>query len=387
MEYEFEEWVFKSLDEITDKINDGTLFCEENQNIIKKFLFEEQAKMHAENKKNKKCICPDCDNKSIKRSHTIPRRMSLDIIAESNKVITPIFIEKYPVSKQFVGVTEIGVGQASTFPGFCEKHELIFQSYEKKGEFSNEDDVIKQLYRNVTYNAFRLKKRIKLNECLMQRYREARNQTAYNYLKTKEPKEILKKVTITGDDQRIKNMIYYRKKLIHFKNKLEKYRMSLWEIISGNDADITAESVILDLLFPVGICGCTEIMLNGEDYICSIDVVPFDKKTLVTIGFCGEITPELHKIVESRLSHPLAILNLIEATMIYGTDNWYLNPKVWNMLEDERKQSLLSEMQNLEKSIFDELPYSIFDNIRKYMISELSIEKKYVEHELEKMKI
>lgn len=53
MEYEFEEWVFKSLDEITDKINDGTLFCEENQNIIKKFLFEEQAKMHAENKKNK----------------------------------------------------------------------------------------------------------------------------------------------------------------------------------------------------------------------------------------------------------------------------------------------------------------------------------------------
>ena len=38
MEYEFEEWVFKSLDEITDKINDGTLFCEENQNIIKKVL-------------------------------------------------------------------------------------------------------------------------------------------------------------------------------------------------------------------------------------------------------------------------------------------------------------------------------------------------------------
>lgn len=182
-------------------------------------------------------------------------------------------------------------------------------------------------------------------------------------------------------------MIYYRKELIDFKNKLEKYRMSLWEIISGNDADITAESVILDLLFPVGICGCTEIMLNGEDYICSIDVVPFDKKTLVTIGFCGEITLELHKIVESRLSHPLAILNLIEATMIYGTDNWYLNPKVWNMLGDERKQSLLSEMQNLEKSIFDELPYSIFDDIRKYMISELNIEKKYAEHELEKMKI
>lgn len=87
-------------------------------------------------------------------TYTIPQRMSLDIIAESNKVITPIFIEKYPVSKQFVGVTEIGVGQASIFPGFCEKHELVFRSYKKKGEFSKEDDVIKQLYRNVAFNRY-----------------------------------------------------------------------------------------------------------------------------------------------------------------------------------------------------------------------------------------
>lgn len=73
--------------------------------------------------------------------------------------------------------------------------------------------------------------------------------------------------------------------------------------------------------------------------------------------------------------------------MIYGTDNWYLNPKIWNILRDERKESLLSEMQNLEKSIFDELPYSIFYDIRKYMISKLDIEEKYMEHELEKMEI
>ena len=38
MEYEFEEWAFKSLDEITDKINDGTFLCEENQNHNKKIF-------------------------------------------------------------------------------------------------------------------------------------------------------------------------------------------------------------------------------------------------------------------------------------------------------------------------------------------------------------
>lgn len=387
MKDKFEEWVFKRLDEIIDKINDRTLFYGYNENLVKKFLFEEQAKMHAQNRKIKKCICPNCDNKSIKRSHTIPRGMTLDIIAENNKVVTPIFIEKYPVSEHFIGVTEIGVGQASTFPGFCKEHELIFQSYEKEGVFNKEDDVIKQLYRNVAYNVFRFEKRIKLNERITERYREARNQAAYNYLKTMGPKEILKNVTITGDDWYIKNMTYHSQQLLDFQNKLEKYIMNLWKIISGNDADVTAESVILDLVFPVSICGCTEIILNDKDYICSVDVVPNDKKTLVTIGICGEITPELRKIVESRLNHPLAILNFIEATMIYGTDNWYLNPKIWNILRDERKESLLSEMQNLEKSIFDELPYSIFDDIRKYMISKLDIEEKYMEHELEKMEI
>ena len=54
--------------------------------------------------------------------------------------------------------------------------------------------------------------------------------------------------------------------------------MSLWEIISGNDIDVTAEPVILNWDFPVSICGCTEIMFNYKDYICSIDVVPYDKK-------------------------------------------------------------------------------------------------------------
>lgn len=73
--------------------------------------------------------------------------------------------------------------------------------------------------------------------------------------------------------------------------------------------------------------------------------------------------------------------------MVYGTDNWYLNPKVWTMLSDKRKERLISEMQNLGKSIFDEVPYSIFDDIRRYIVLNLGLKKKNIEHELEKMKI
>lgn len=57
------------------------------------------------------------------------------------------------------------------------------------------------------------------------------------------------------------------------------------------------------------------------------------------------------------------------------------------MLSDKRKERLISEMQNLEKSIFDEVPYSIFDDIRRYIVLNLGLKKKNIEHELEKMKI
>lgn len=387
MNNELKRCTLESLDDITDKIHDGTLFEGENEKLIKKLLFEEYAKMHIEGKKIGKCVCPNCCNKSIKRSHTIPRGMSLDIIAENKKVVMPIFVERYPVREYFIEAAEIGIGQASTFPGFCKKHELIFQTYEKRQEINKQDDVIKQLFRNVTYNCFILERRIELSKNIIERYKDIRNQAAYNYLKKSELKGMLKEVIISGEDKNIINLTFHQQKLIDYYTKLEKYKMNLWKIIAGSDADITSISVILDVLFPVSICGCTEIVFDDSEYVCSIDVVPSKKETLVTIGFYGEISSELYDIVKSRLNHPLTILNFIESTIVYGTDNWYLNPKVWTMLSDKRKERLISEMQNLGKSIFDEVPYSIFDDIRRYIVLNLGLKKKNIEHELEKMKI
>ena len=338
MENELKRWTLESLDDITDKIHDGTLFEGENEKLIKKLLFEEYAKMHIVSKKTGKCACPNCCNKGIKKSHTIPRGMSLDIIAENKKVVMPILIEKYPVREYFIEAAGIGIGQASTFPGFCKKHELIFQTYEKKQKIDKQDDVIKQLFRNVTYNCFILERRIELSKNIIERYKDIRNQAAYNYLKKSELKGMLKEVIISGEDKNIINLTFHQQELIDYYTKLEKYKMNLWKIIAGSDADITSISVILDVLFPVSICGCTEIVFDDSEYVCSIDVVPSKKETLITIGFYGEISSELYDIVKSRLNHPLTILNFIESTMVYGTDNWYLNPKVWAMFSDKRKE-------------------------------------------------
>ena len=92
MENKYEKWAMESLDEITDKLQTGVLFDGENEKLIKKILFEEQVRMYNKSKKKQKCICPNCYNESIIKSHTIPRKMSLDIIADNKKNITPFFI-------------------------------------------------------------------------------------------------------------------------------------------------------------------------------------------------------------------------------------------------------------------------------------------------------
>ena len=382
---EYEKKILEGLDEISDKISDRTLWDGDNANLIRKLLFEEQSRMHNASRKIGRCICPNCSNTSIRKSHTIPRGMSLDIIAENKKVVTPTFIERYPVNEQFIGIKETGIGLASTFPGFCKEHELLFQSYEKKESINKGEDVVKQLYRNVAYNCFLVEKRIELGEHIINRYGEARNQAAYNYLKRLDFKRIVKRVQIVGEDEAIKYLIYHRQELIDFHSKLEKYKVKLWKIMNGSDKDIVIRSAVIDVMFPVCICGCMEIVLDDQTYLCSVDVVPNEKETLITIGFCGEVSPELYDAVDSRLNHPLAILNFIESIMVYGTDNWYLSPKVWKMLSDRRKEKLLSEMQKLKMSIFDEVPYSIFDENRKSLITVLSFEGECAEHELKKM--
>ena len=53
MENKYEKWAMESLDEITDKLQTGVLFDGENEKLIKKILFEEQARMYNKSKKSK----------------------------------------------------------------------------------------------------------------------------------------------------------------------------------------------------------------------------------------------------------------------------------------------------------------------------------------------
>ena len=159
----------------------------------------------------------------------------------------------------------------------------------------------------------------------------------------------------------------------------------MWNEIEGRKTDVDFSSVLIDIKIPVCICGCTEIVFQRENYICSVDVIPFANNTLITLGFDKVIPKELKEEIDLKLDNPLAVLNFIEATMIYGIDNWYLKPSVWEKLGSKRQEEILLEMQKIEKSLFNDAPYSVFDDIRVGILNLMFADSDLSKKEWDKM--
>ena len=102
-------------------------------------------------KQSHRCVVPDCVRKSIVRSHTIPKGMLLDRIAETGHVLTPSFDQVQGKMR----IKRIGTSDASTFPGFCEKHENLFATFENAKMVSSEREALLQAYRAACRELFR----------------------------------------------------------------------------------------------------------------------------------------------------------------------------------------------------------------------------------------
>lgn len=374
------------LSNVLQKISSGEIFDNENEKYVKKLLFEERHRQYTKSKKSRKCTCPNCINTSIKKSHTVPRKMSLEVIGEDGGVLMPTFDAVYPVKECCIKMEKIGIGLASTFPGFCKKHEMIFQGFEKEGAIENEGDIIRQAYRNVAYNCFLWKTKIDEWKNTISKYDEIRACATYEYVKKCDKNSIIKKINVSGDDKYIiviKNNI---KNQSEYLGRIEKFKEKMWEEICGKETDLWFYARIIDVVFPACVCGCMEIFFQEKNYVCSIDVIPNDYQTTVSIGFETKIPIELVNAIEYRLSSPITILNFIESIMLHGTDHWYIKPSVWNKLDGYRKKELLLAIQSSDKSIFDESEYSLFDDIRKKIVEIMDLEEELYKHELGKIR-
>jgi len=88
------------------------------------------------------CFWPGCTHQSIKYSHTISRAIGLAPIAVDGRVETP---ERF---LRRVEPHSAAIPKASTFPGYCRKHEQEFSPFEGAGKLSTPNHYLLQAVRS-----------------------------------------------------------------------------------------------------------------------------------------------------------------------------------------------------------------------------------------------
>jgi hypothetical protein len=343
--------------------------------------------------KQKKCIYRNCTNKSVRRSHSIQKSGPLTIIAKSSKVLTPEFNQK--TGK--IELVEKGLSRASVFPGFCKKHEALFNSFENSKNTASMESLPLQIYRSICREIVRLKHQIKFGEKLLSEYERFRN----NKLK------IIMEKKLGSDWMEINNfkvneissisdslIDFGRKKHIELKNTLEELEnQHLSEIeeclkIDGGKSKIVfnSESIRnnkkiklsgngitfkIDEQIPVALSGMGNFRViennDSKSVIIILIVLPDTKST--TIVIYGKISDAnyIHNYL-SKLNNSFDILNMVEQWMIRCTDHWFLSHNVWDKKNQIERAAILKEILNDEKGLTDKLNFSIFDDVRKSMI-------------------
>ncbi len=373
------------LDEILALELSGEL-VHQNESLKKGMLYKSFERNHKYIKQVKKCLCPGCNNQAISKSHVISKKMSLEVIQKDGKVYEPVFNKKHPVIGDVYLLKTIGYGDASTFSGFCNEHEKIFWDFEIDGKFDIIRDISKQTFRNICRLFVKYEGIVKGIDCLCDEYKAIRDINA-NSLASKIQLPNLKQIKVEGDSRILQVLQEERQKAEVLRNELDNYRRILWDDILGKDVELHFFVHEIEFLIPVAICG----IVNVIDSFVAIDVVPMRQKTILAISY-SSLSGEEEKIVKQISEYisdcSIYALNLVESIMIYGTDEWFLAPEVWEKFAEDKRACVLRELLEVRKPFWEEVPFSVFDELRRNIIDimrEEGVPNKFIEKENDKM--
>lgn len=138
------------LDKLPNRMEKNSLRDKSEENLKNIIVAAEKIRLR-ENLKNDKCFYKNCSEKPI-GSHTIHKSLLKGKLSEGYKVInSPIF-----KNIDFLGSDDTSLydeqsfKKATVFPGFCKKHDAIFESIENKNLIKNtsiEDYIFLYSYR------------------------------------------------------------------------------------------------------------------------------------------------------------------------------------------------------------------------------------------------
>ncbi len=324
--------------------------------------------------KKRTCIIPRCKSKSIRSSHTIQKAHSLKMIAEDNHVYSPVFNKK----NGKLEMTRLGVNKASTFPGFCSKHEHIFHGFESSKDVDSEEAVGLQILRTIAREL--VVKQSELEKLIAIKDR---------YLNFREKK--ISELFYAAASEKISNMAYPESITIDFEDKnlaaindeIEKVSSDIPFLISNffeplcryilfdgsSDDPLYIYKITAPEKIPVALAGRGSFHIEKggvqHEIHAILNILPLVDRTALYIAVELKNREFLEHYISLFQQTGLPGLNLAEAWMVRGSDHWFIQPSVWDELEDDRKEQVLKDVLDVGHHIAEIYDFSIFDSLRR----------------------
>ena len=369
----------KELDKILEKFDDGGFNIQNFINYSKTLsqAFLENLGLH---RKSRECVFPNCSKQSIKRSHSIPKTTSLLHIASNGHLLKPEF-DLTNQDVPLIKMHQVGIKNASVFPGYCEEHENIFKTFEQDGKIDDKKKALLQTYRAICRERVFGEIEIDINKKVRSVYQGKINEEALSTIKESLSKRYqsseIESVDIKGVDSvlysldgLIINLIEINKKLLDFENKIYQH---IYDTPKKNE--LVIKIVNIDIKFPISLCGFATLNykenLNENTAYLLLNVLPQKESTNIVCVSLDKDKKICDKYYEYSLSDPLTILNMIESFMVNGSDHWFISPDYWAKMPKQKQEKILYDILATEDSFIDEYPISIFDDIRTKILSVL----------------
>ena len=383
MDNEIQTKINNAIDRAIEEFQNNEDLIYENEKDRLIFKFSTQEKLNNW-EKNKKCIVIGCEKKSIIRSHTIQKSGSIKSVSENGHVYTPVCNESIEII-----MSKIGINNASTFPGYCSEHELLFKDFENNKDIKNGNDLALQLYRTVCREIVITENIIKSTSTLIEEYIKFRDKKIFELITEQLEFDFIKKneisfknCSVKYEDSKLtasKEMLKNKKKYLNdFLNNFHK--AILRDLKSKKFNQIAYKAIDYNKAFPVALAGRGNFHIKSKTKSKNIEVIlnvlPIENKTYIFIATLKKHTNELKKYMDCFVN-PLEIANMIESWMIHGTDHWFITPSVWENIDSNYKSKIANKILDENYNIGNELEFSIFNNLKLESIT--LMEKNYKE--------
>jgi hypothetical protein len=369
------ELIAKIFNELTDEYseNNKIIFLNEATRAAKHFdSVSRGVKSWA---RTRRCMVPNCLERSISRSHSIPKGMSISVIAENGHVLEPHFDHRCGE----VRMRKVGNSLATTFPGFCKAHELMFEGFENRKTIGTAAEIYLQTYRAACRELFRARFVIEQHDWTMQEYCKVRDLGLLAKIKERAQRSgitvetVLKKIAFEYDpivEAAKERLAPVRELATHIQDSLLPALENA--VFKNDDSGIHIIAQSYDFEVPVALVGAATFYAyeagREKPVTLLLNIIPHQGSTLVIFSGIKSESKFIEEYKSRWGTHALVMLSMLESWMINGTDQWCITPSTWENLPFERRSELFKKLMAAERNIGQECQLSIFDNIRRDLI-------------------